>query len=87
MEPNICKQFKASDCVAEWEVKQKLEECMLTVKIWMDQVRLKMNPAKTEFTYFGNQVQLNKCMVENIKVDEDLVVRTSLIEYLGVWLD
>ena len=79
---SICKQFKASDCEAEWDVKQKLEECMFTIKIWMDQVKLKMNPAKTEFIYFGNQVQLNKCMVENIKVDDELVVKNNTHQIL-----
>ena len=29
----------------------------------MDQVRLKMNSAKTEFIYFGSKVQLSKCVV------------------------
>ena len=53
----------------------------------MDDVRLKMNPAKTEFIYFGNPVQLKKCTVGSIKVDGDLILRTHSICYLGAWLN
>ena len=53
----------------------------------MDGVRLKINPSKTEFTYFGNPVQLNKCTVDSITVDSDLILRSSIVCYLGAWLD
>ena len=33
---------------------------MITIKNWMDSVRLKMNPSKTEFILFGYEVQLKK---------------------------
>ena len=56
---------------------------MLSIKSWMDGIRLKMNPAKTEFIYFGNPVQLNKCTVSSIKVDSELILRTQSIHYLG----
>lgn len=60
---------------------------MLKVKSWMDQTRLKMNPAKTEFIYFGHTRQLQKCTETDISIAGDLIVRTNIICYLGVWMD
>ena len=57
------------------------------VKCWMDEMRLKMNPAKTEFIYFGYTRQLSKCTSDSINVARDLIPRTDLICYLGAWLD
>ena len=60
---------------------------MLRIKQWMDTVQLKMNPAKTEFIYFGSRPQLKKCLVEDLNVAGDLVVRSHSIKYLGAHLD
>ena len=46
-----------------------------------------MNPAKTEFIYFGNTRQIQKCTISTINVAGDLVLRLDTIKYLGVWLD
>ena len=51
---------------------------MLRVKNWMDEMRLKMNPAKTEFIYFGHPKQLIKATTDTINVAGDLVARTEL---------
>ena len=61
--------------------------CMLNIKSWMDAMRLKMNPTKTEFIYFGNRPHLNKCIIEVLNVAGDLVVRPHSIKYLGVHMD
>ena len=50
-------------------------------------MRLKMNPAKTEFIYFGHHLQLRKCSEENINVAGDMVERSDCIKYLGAHLD
>ena len=60
---------------------------MVDGKSWMDQVRLKMNPSKTEFIYFGRRTQLSKCVVTQVNVNGELLERASLIKYLGTWLD
>ena len=60
---------------------------MVDVKSWMDQVRLKMNPSKTEFIHFGSRSQLSKCVVTQLNVNGKLVERATLIKYLRVWLD
>ena len=60
---SVRKAFKASDRSAEESTIKELEQCMVTVKNWMDELRLKMNPSKTEFIYFVFSKQLEKCTI------------------------
>ena len=60
---------------------------MLNIKHWMDSVRLKMNPSKTEFIYFGSKQQLEKCFNNDLDVVGDLIIRSHTIRYLGTYLD
>ena len=57
------------------------------IKHWMDTMCLKMNPSKTEFIYFGNKPQLKKCLVSDLNIAGDLVLRSHTIKYLGAHLD
>ena len=84
---SVRREFKANDRADECATNSMLEECMLNVKRWMDETQLKMNTAKTEFIYFGNQHQLDKCTTDTINVAWDLVLRASTIKYLGVYMD
>ena len=84
---SVRKSFKASDREEEENTVEQTEACMLSIKNWMDEMRLKMNPSKTEFIYFGFNRQLAKCTTQELKVAGDLIPRTDLIRYLGVWLD
>ena len=60
---------------------------MVNIRLWMDQVRLKMNSVKTEFIYFRSKVQLGKCVVTHLDVNDEIVERATKIKYLGAWLD
>ena len=84
---SIRKPFKANSRKEEITTKQDNESCMLNIKNWMDTIHLKMNPPKTEFIHFGNQIQLNKCTVDSLQIGDDLVLRSEVIRYLGIWLD
>ena len=65
----------------------KIEATMLKVKSWMDQVRLKLNEAKTEFMYFGWPSQLGKCAVSTIDINGENIARSEVTKYLGAHLD
>ena len=65
---SVRRSFRAGSSNEEAETNQILEECMLNIKSWMDYMRLKMNPSKTEFIYFGSKPQVKKCEVESLKV-------------------
>ena len=84
---SIRKTFRAGNTNEEINTISKLESCLLSIKQWMDQARLKMNPSKTEFIYFGNAPQLLKCTTDSINVAGDLILRSDVIRYLGVWLN
>ena len=60
---------------------------MLDIKSWMDTVQLKMNDSKTEFMYFGGPRQLEKCIVNQINVNGEMIPRSQIIGYLGAYLD
>jgi hypothetical protein len=64
-----------------------LEDCLSTVHEWMNGNRLKLNPTKTEWIYFGSRVQLLKCQHDSINVSGAAVIRSSCIKLLGVTLD
>ena len=84
---SVRKSFKASNREEEFNTVTSMEACMLNIKNWMDEMRLKMNPSKTEFIYFGFAKQLTKCNIHELNVASDLIQRTDLIHYLDVWLD
>ena len=79
--------FKAHSRKEENDSINRLEDCMVKVKHWMDANRLKMNSTKTEFIMFGSKAHLQKCVTKNLDVPVDKVIRTNTIKYLGVWLD
>ena len=64
-----------------------MENCMLDVHKWMNENRLKMNPTKTEFIYFGSRQMIAKCQIECLNVLGDIIQRSDVIRCLGVWLD
>ena len=84
---SVRKHFKAGSMQQELKTKATIELCMLNIKQWMDTVRLKMNPSKMEFIYFVSKPQLTKCLVEDLNMAGDLVVRSHSIKYLGAHLD
>ena len=84
---SVRKEFRANDRNAELQTKEEIEECMVNIRSWMDQVRLKMNSAKTEFIYFRSKVQLGKCVVTHLNANDEIVERATAIKYLGAWLD
>ena len=46
---SVRKSFKVSHREEEFSTVTSMEACMLNIKNWMDEMRLKMNPSKTEF--------------------------------------
>ena len=80
---SVRKEFRANDRNAELQTKEEIEECMVNIRSWMDGVRLKMNSAKTEFIYFGSKIQLSKCVVTHLNINDEIVERAMVIKYLG----
>ena len=53
----------------------------------MDAVCLKMNESKTEFIYFGSKQMLKKCNISTVNINEEQIVRSDKVKYLGSLLD
>lgn len=66
---------------------QDLQNCAITINNWMNNNKLKMNNAKTEFIIFGSRSQLNKCNTKEINICGDVIESKNCIKYLGVLLD
>ena len=45
-----------------------------------------MNNAKSEFIISGNRVQVKKCILSELNIDEETVGRLHVTKYLGTWL-
>ena len=48
----------------------------------MDAVQLKMNDIKTKFIYFGGPRKLEKCIVNQININEKMIQRSHITRYL-----
>ena len=79
--------FKASSRSEVNSSITQMEEYLLKIKSWMHETRIKMNPSKTKFIYFGSKQQHSNCMLDTISVAGDLIVRSHLIKYQGTWMD
>ena len=66
---------------------EALESTMLNTKQWMDSMRLKLNPDKTEFVIFGNKKQLAKISCDSINVIDSAVQRSNSVKCLGTLMD
>ena len=79
--------FEPSQENAENDAIRELEKAMLLTKSWMDCMRLKMNPDKTEFILFGTPQELKKCSSQYLNVNGQLINRSQTVKCLGAWLD
>ena len=55
-----------------------MEDSMLGISKWMNEVRLKLNESKTDFIYFGSKNQLKKCTFDKIKINNETIQRSDL---------
>ena len=76
--------FKADDRKAEQTTISTLQNCLMNIKIWMDENRLQMNDGKTEFIMCGAKKQLAKCKTTSIDVNNTVVSKSEVVKYLGM---
>ena len=67
--------------------RQKQFVHLIYVQKWMNETKLKMNPEKTEFIYFGNRQHLEKCSSNIIEVCGDNIKKSESVKYPGGYLD
>ena len=76
-----------SDNNLELRCMNGLELWLIDVSTWMNQTRLKMNPAKMEFIKFGGRPLLRTCTIFMLNVLGDNIESVTVIRYLGSWPD
>ena len=69
------------------ETRSSFQTTMLNTKHWMDSMRLKLNPDKTEFVIFGSPPQMKKVKCEHIELLSDTIKRSDVVKCLGTLLD
>ena len=79
--------FPANSREAEIHCIGRLEKFFINAKNWMDGMRLKVNPDKTEFIMIGNQVQLNKTVTKSINACESVIAVSDTVRCLGTFID
>ena len=71
----------------EQQVIGNIQDCLEKTKHWMCLNRLKMNDQKTKFTMYGNNVQLSKCSTKHIKIGDEIIGGSEMINLLGIDID
>ena len=61
--------FSTKSRHAERDSVSTLEAKTADVKVWMDQIRLKMNNSKTKFIMFSSRQMLQKCVTTKLDVN------------------
>ena len=69
------------------ETCNSFQTTMLNTKHWMDAMRLKLNPDKTEFVIFGSPPQMRKVRCDQIELLSDTIKRSDSVRCLGTLLD
>jgi hypothetical protein len=79
----LLKKFSAKTDGDENTTITSLESTLNNIQKWMNETKLKMNPDKTEFIYFGSKTQLAVCTTDSLNVCGDCISRTDDLKYLG----
>ena len=71
----------------EQQVIGNIQDSLEKTKHWTCLNRLKMNDQKTKFTMYGNDVQLSKCSTKHIKIGDEIIGDSNIINLLGIDID
>ena len=50
-----------------------LKDNLTKIKEWMNAVILKMNNTESEFIIFGNRIEVNKCALNGLNIEGEIV--------------
>ena len=62
---------------------EAMQSCIVDIRKWMLQDRLKLNDDKTEFIVIGTRQQLAKVNLDSLQVGESIVTAASKVRNLG----
>ena len=73
--------------IDEEEVRNKLEDCIDALRVWMNKNRLKLNDKKTEFIIFGTSTGLKKVATTTIRVGQEAIPACDKVHNIGAMFD
>ena len=62
----------------------KMEECIMSIKLWMSTNMLKLNDEKTEILFITSPYFQNKLKFRNLNIDQTVVNYASSARNIGV---
>jgi hypothetical protein len=65
----------------------KIEECIVDIRLWMSQNKLKLNDDKTELMYFSSRWKKQKVTPQNLTIGDHSICPSSKAKNLGVIFD
>ena len=68
-------------------VTQRLLTCIKAIKNWMSSNRLRLNPDKTEFIWFGSAYNLKHVQLAPLVVSSIPIIPSTTVRDLGVYFD
>ena len=79
--------FSADSSFEQSAALEAMQSCIVDIRKWMLQDRLKLNDDKTEFIVIGTKQQLAKVNVDSLQVGESIVTAASKVRNLVCWFD
>ena len=73
--------------IDEAEVRNKLEDCIDAMQMWMSKNRLKLNDKKTEFIIFGTSTGLKKVATTTIRVGQEAIPACDKVRSISAMFD
>ena len=77
---SIRRDYVAGNTKEMNNLKKDLEKNLDSIGHWMDQMRLKINPDKTELISFGGRAQLKKGTIGSIEVGDATVNASTIVQ-------
>ena len=79
--------FNVNDPTSQLECKDKLQQCVSTVKSWMTQNKLKLNGDKTEIIFIASKFYQNSLSLTDFRVDDVTILPSASVRNIGVFFD
>ena len=82
---SIRSTFKGGNSQQEFTCIKSLQDSFDNITTWMNQMKLKLNAAKTEFIIFGRPVQLAKVQTNHFKAGKSEIPKSESVRILGAF--
>ena len=68
-------------------VRERLEDCIAELRVWMNRNRLKLNDQKTEFIIFGTSANLKRVRTTSVRVGDENISASDKVRNIGAMFD